>query len=83
MKNEDKTTQEVSDYIKQHFNMYINRNFISKLWLGEDLKLSQDILNSEEYKDIKLNTKQKTVKSKKFNKEEIDWILKFNLDKFR
>lgn len=81
MKNQDKTTQEVSDYIKKNFNIYINRNFISKLWLGEDLKLSQDILNSQEYKDMKLNSKQKTVKPKKFNKEEIDWILKFNLDK--
>ena len=30
---------------------------------------------------MKLNSKQKTVKPKKFNKEEIDWILKFNLDK--
>ena len=81
MKNQDKTTQEVTDYIKDNYNIYINRNFISKLWLGIDLKLSQDILNSQEYQDMKLNTKQKTVKSKKFNKEEIYWILKFNLDK--
>ena len=75
MKYRDKTTQEVSDYIKENFNIYINRNFISKLWLGEELNLSQDILNSQEYQDMKLNTKKKTVKSKKFNKEEIEWIL--------
>lgn len=81
MKNRDKTTQEVSDYIKQNFNIYINRNFISKLWLGEELNLSSDILNSSEYQDMKLNTKKKTVKSKKFNKEEIDWILDLHSDK--
>lgn len=81
MKNRDKTTQEVSDYIKENFNIYINRNFISKLWLGEELNLSHDILNSQEYQDMKLNTKKKTVKSKKFNKEEIDWVLDLNLDK--
>ncbi len=81
MKNLDKTTQEVSDYIKENFNIYINRNFISKLWLGEELNLSQDILNSREYQVMILNTKKKTVKSKKFSKEEIDWVLHFNLDK--
>jgi len=81
MKNKDKTTQEVSDYIKENFNIYINRNFISKLWLGEELNLPSDILISQEYQDMKLNTKKKTVKSKKFNKEEIDWLLDFNLDK--
>jgi transposase len=79
MKNRDKTTQEVSDYIKENFNIYINRNFISKLWLGEELNLSQDILISQEYQDMKLNTKRKN--PRKFNKEEIDWILDFNLDK--
>lgn len=81
MKNQDKTTQEVSDYIKKNFNIYINRNFISRLWLGEDLKLSPDILNSQEYQAMKLNTKQNTVKSKKFDKKELEWILTYNLDK--
>lgn len=81
MKHQDKTTQETSDYIKKNFNIYINRNLISKLWLGENVNLEEDILNSQEYKDMLKNTKKRTSSSKKFNKEEIDWILKFNLDK--
>ena len=79
MKNKDKTTQEVSDYIKENFNIYINRNFISKLWLGEELNLPSDVLNSKEYQDMKLNTKKKT--ARKFNKEEIDWVLNLHSDK--
>jgi hypothetical protein len=79
MKNKDKTTQEVSDYIKENFNIYINRNFISKLWLGEELNLPSDVLNSKEYQDMKLNTKKKT--ARKFNKEEIDWVLDLHSDK--
>lgn len=81
MKNQTKTTQEVSDYIKENYNIYINRNYISKLWLGEDLKLSHEILNLQEYKDMIQNIKKRSVKPKKFNKKEIDWILTFNLDK--
>jgi transposase len=84
MKNKE-TTQKVSDYIKEHYNICINRNFISKLWSGEDINLtnsfSEEILNSQEYQNMKLNPKQKVVKSKKFNNEEIDWVLKTNLDK--
>lgn len=81
MKSQDKTTQEVSDYIKENFNIYINRNFISKLWKGEDVGLSEIILNSVEYKEMIQNTKQRNVKSKKFTKDEIEWILESNLDK--
>ena len=77
----DKTTQDTSDYIKENFNIYIKRNFISKLWNGEIFDLPQEILNSEEYQNMKLNKKQRTVKSKKFSKEELDWVLDNNLDK--
>jgi hypothetical protein len=81
MKCENKTTQEVSNYIKENFNIYINRNFISKLWNGENVGLSEVILNSTEYQDMIQNTKQRNVKSKKFTKDEIEWILSNNLDK--
>lgn len=81
MKCENKTTQEVSNYIKENFNIYINRNFISKLWNGENVGLSEVILNSTEYQDMIQNTKQRNVQSKKFTKDEIAWVLSNNLDK--
>jgi hypothetical protein len=81
MKNKDKTTQEVSDYIKENFNIYINRNFISKLWNGEIKELPNEIIQSDEYINMINNTKKRTIKNKKFTKEEIDWILSFNKDK--
>lgn len=39
MKSQKKTIQEVTDYIKENYNIYIKRNFISKLWNREDLNL--------------------------------------------
>lgn len=81
MKCENKTTQEVSNYIKENFNIYINRNFISQLWNGENIGISEVILNSTEYQDMIQNTKQRNVKSKKFTKDELEWVLSNNLDK--
>jgi len=81
MKDENKTTQEVSDYIKANFNIYINRNFISKLWNGEIKELPNEIIQSDEYINMINNTKKRTIKNKKFTKEEIDWILSVNKDK--
>lgn len=81
MKNENKTTQETSNYIKENFNIYISRNFVSKLWSNNsDIILSNTILKSQEYLNMIQNTKQRTLKSKKFNKEQIEWVLKSNLD---
>ena len=82
MKSLNKTTQEVTDYIKKNFGgIYINRNFISKLWLGEDVGLSDNIKSTQEYLDMIDNKKRRTVKSKKFTENEINWLRKNNLDK--
>lgn len=81
MKNEHKTTQEVADYVKKAYNIFINRNYISKLWLGEDVGLSDEIKESQDYKEMLSNTKQRTVKAKKFTEDELQWLKSNNLDK--
>lgn len=78
MKSESKTTQEVSDFIKNNYKVYINRNIISKLWNGELLELSNVILESNEYNEMLKNSKKRTVKNKKFTCEEIDFIKSFS-----
>lgn len=78
MKSECKTTQEVTDFIKDNYKVYIPRNFISKLWNGKDFDLSKDILESEDYKNMLKNSKKRTVKNKKFTFEEIEFIKIFN-----
>lgn len=77
MKGDNKTTQEVSDYIKKNYNFYINRNFISKLWNGYDVGLSDSIKNSKEYLDMLENKKQRNVKAKKFTNEELEFLKNF------
>jgi len=80
MKHQNKTTQEVSNYINEHYNISINRHLISKLWNGNQyVTLPNEILESEEYSKMIENKKQRTVKAKKFNDEEIEWLLKNNL----
>lgn len=81
MKNDGKTTQDVSDYIKTHFGgLYIHRNFISKLWNNE-VALSSDIKSRDVYQKMLVNTKQRTVKAKKFTADELLWLESNNLDK--
>jgi len=77
MKSDNKTTQEVSDYIKNIYGVYINRNFISKLWNGDNVGLSDSIKNSNEYLDMLKNNKKRTVKLKKFTNEELDFLKNF------
>lgn len=77
MKGDNKTTQEVSDYIKKNYNFYINRNFISKLWNGDDVGLLESIKSSKEYLDMLQNKKQRNVKAKKFTNEELDFLKNF------
>jgi hypothetical protein len=76
MKSENKTTQEVSLYIKSNFNgIYIPRNIISKLWNNElNSSLNDEIKNSEIYKNMLNNKKQRTVKAKKFTEIEIEFV---------
>ena len=73
-------THEAADYIKNNFNICIHRNFISKLWIGEDVGLSNEIINSQEYKNMLVNTVRKAT-SKKFTNEELTWIKHNNSDK--
>lgn len=83
MKNKN-TSQEVSDYIKKNFNVYINRTFISKLWKCEkeckEIVLTESVLNSNEYKEMCLLDNKKIIK-RKFTKEEIEWIKINNMNK--
>lgn len=78
MKHDSKTTQEVSEFIKNNYNICINRHLISKLWSGEDVGLKDEILNSQYYKDMLENSKKRTVKSKKFTDKEIEFIKLYN-----
>lgn len=77
MKGESKTTQEVSNFIKEIYKVYINRNIISKLWNGDDVGLNEDILKSEEYKEMLQNSKKRTIKNKKFTNDEIEFLKAF------
>lgn len=78
MKGENKTTQQVSEYVKQNWNVYINRNLISKLWMGDDIKLRDNITNSEEYIRMISNTKKRTLKPKKFTDIELQYLKTFS-----
>jgi len=78
MKSQSKTTQEVTDYIKENYNIYIKRNFISKLWNGQYVNLSEEIENSQEYIEMINNNKKRTGKAKKFTDEEIVFLKTLN-----
>lgn len=81
MKSSGKTTQEVCDYIKTNFNgIYIGRNFISKLW-NDEVDVSDSIKQSEAYRIMLENKKQRTLKGKKFSNEELEWLKANNLEK--
>jgi hypothetical protein len=67
------TTQEVSDVIKQNYNIYINRNIISKLW-NNQISLPDYLQNTQEYKDMLFNEKKRTKKLTKFTEDELDFI---------
>jgi hypothetical protein len=64
MKGESKTTQQVSDYIKSNFNVYIKRDFISKIWNDKVPELlPEEIKKTKEYTDMLNNKKLRTVKT--------------------
>lgn len=46
-----KTTQDVTNYISEHYSLHIKRDIISKLWKNE-IELSDDIKNTQEYVDM-------------------------------
>lgn len=63
----------VSDVIKQNYNIYINRNIISKLW-NNQISLPDYLQNTQEYKDMLSNEKKRTKKLIKFTEDELDFI---------
>jgi hypothetical protein len=74
MKSENKTTQDVSDYVKNNFNgIIIPRNIISKLWNGL-LNVNDEIKNLDEYQNMLNNKKKRTIKAKKFTQTELEFI---------
>lgn len=81
MKKEGKTTQDVTNYIKENFNgIYINRNHISKLW-NDEVRLPEHITAIDDYQKMISNKKQRTMKGKKFTDEELEWVRQNNTDK--
>ena len=72
-KLQDKTTQNVTDYITEHYKMFISRDIISKLWKGE-IPLSNEIHSTVEYINMTNNTKLRTVRATKFTKEELEFL---------
>lgn len=79
MKQEKKSTQEVSDFVKMNYNVFINRDCIRKLWTGEDLQLSSYILKSEEYKTMWHKKKEEKPRKtwKKITEEQTEYLLNF------
>jgi hypothetical protein len=74
------TTQDASDIIRKKFNIIIKRNIISKIWNGTAY-IPDELKSKQEYLDMIDNKKRRTVKAKKFTREELDWIEINNLDK--
>jgi hypothetical protein len=58
------TTEEASNYIKKKYNITINRNEISMLFTGE-IKPSQEVVNSEEYKSAMKIVKKRVYTNEK------------------
>jgi hypothetical protein len=75
-KHTKKTSQEVSDAFKEKYNMYVSRNVISCLWLGQ-LNLDDNITHSDEYQNM-LQNKRKRVKKATFTDEEISFVITSN-----
>jgi hypothetical protein len=72
-KKEIITTQDISDFIKKNYNIYINRNVISKLW-NNQIPLPEHLQNTQEYKEMISNEKKRTKKLTKFTEEELDFV---------
>jgi hypothetical protein len=72
-KKEIITTHEISDFIKKNYNIYINRNVISKLW-NNQIPLPEHLQNTQEYKEMISNEKKRTKKLTKFTEEELDFV---------
>lgn len=72
-KKEIITTQEISDFIKKNYNIYINRNVISKLW-NNQIPLPENLQNTQEYKEMISNEKKRTKKLTKFTEEELNFV---------
>ena len=72
-KKEIITTQEISDYVKEKYNVYINRNIISKLW-NNQIDLPDSLKNTQEYKEMISNKKKRTKKLTKFTQEELNFV---------
>ena len=68
------TTQDVSDILKNNYNIYINRNIISKIWNCE-IELPEHLQNTSEYKNMLLVQKKRTKRLTKFTEEEIEYVV--------
>jgi hypothetical protein len=73
------TTKQVADTIKNIFNIYIERDYISKFWRGDIIDLPDAITNSESYQKMPTLKTTKIIE-KKFTKEEIHWVSVSNLE---
>lgn len=73
MKLQNKTTEEVSQFIKNNWKIYINRNIISKLW-NSQIKLKPHLYETEEYHKMISCKKLRTYNNRKFTEEEIRFL---------
>lgn len=73
LKNErNVTTQDASDYIKKHFDTNVSRDIISKVWKDE-IEIPDYLKETNEYKMMISNNKQRTKKTK-FTEDEVSWL---------
>lgn len=71
-KNENKTTQEVSEFIVENYKVNIPRNIVSNFWQGK-IDVPEELKLTNEFKNMILNEKERTKKTK-FTDEEIFFI---------
>lgn len=74
LKNEkDITTQDASEALSKKFSKILKRDVISKIWKCE-IDVPNNLKETQEYKDMVLNLKQRT-KKRKFTEEEIHFLM--------
>jgi len=72
-KNKSFTTEDVSKAIKERYGIYVPRNFISRIWKGEE-EVPEHLKSSEEYHNMKNTEWQRTKRLTKFTQEELDFV---------
>ena len=66
-KSKNKTSEQVSQVLKEKYTIYLNRNIVSRIWNGDEtLVIPENIKNTDNYKQMLENKKRRTYNNSKF-----------------